>query len=186
MVFNNTQYDPTSEFYDEGGAYLLNYSFSIVAPLSSGNFSLWFNVTRSRGGVFQENLSLNGSDLNVISLVSSDCGSSTDYALNLSFFTEEWPFYPVNVTYEYDFNLENAGFSQRLYGNATGRNSLVFCLTPNNVSSFVDLYVKYNNGLSERFFDFNDELKGGSVKNISAYALANSTDYCVLSVSVSV
>lgn len=140
----------------------ITFTLDHVAPNITGlseNFEFYWNITFNWS--WQDPTWMNSTVLNqtVYRNLIDNCTNGTAIIANFTFFNEAAPSSKLTTSAELvvTYWFTNASITTVYNHTYSGANNYHICMSPNNVSLYADVYMKYNNsnGFVHRFYLFN-------------------------------
>lgn len=167
LLYNGTEYVAIET--TQGAYTFFNVTFTIPSDGANPKEFTWFYTV---GGV-DTNLTAFNVTLNTFSLFNCTGGNVT---LNISIYDEDNPTAPLNSAIEVygDYWIGVGTTRYNFTFSGSGQSYYEICLSPNNVTILSDIYIKYTDAFTHRWYLENQELDNATTE-LNIYNFDNAT-----------
>lgn len=157
----------------DGTKIYFNTTFYTPNVATTGNLTgRWsFNTTLENTTLYYSN--------KVYAITIDNCSGSNITAVNISFYTENYPLSPQNTTIEAEIYFWiNPSVVENFTGTDSGRSNYKYCIYPENYTFSSNIYFKYlgDGGFWTRYYQYNLTINK-TITQLIAYATNTTTGY---------
>jgi hypothetical protein len=174
FVYNNTYKETTRT---ENSTHL-KFNSSFFTPITNATVTInayWLvNWTDFYGVDYTDNISFNQT---IRKIELGNCSDNNYTAIQVKIFSENEPTQPLNATLESEIVYYSSSPDYKFTYSTIflGNDTYSMCFFNSSTSIYANIYFKYyNNGVYNRYYEFNTLINGSVQKNVTLYLL-NST-----------